>query len=523
MAKHVVTGVTSLRRHAEVYNGWTKEMASIKRPSATGQAVRMARGESQAPYGSSATHQVQVSPSLGKVVKDVDQIPLLNPNSYRRPPVICLRYDIRLLCMELSVLAVLSLEQTLPTQFLLRLSEAKFVFTDAERLPLVKRAVQEVGLPAESVYLLEGNGDAPSVEDLLVYGKLEWERLDQLEDLERRIAVLNFSSGTTGMPKACMISHGNLVANSEQSRHLDDVARDRRQDPSYAMKNIHCAYLPFFHATIHRYRITYLVMVPPIAVLLIKSPLISQYDISSVQFLLCGAAPLGKETTMQLEKLFQANNAVVRQGWGMSEVTCSATLFAPDEHDPEHSAVGYLCANMEAKVVADDGREVGYGEKGEAVLRGPNVFQGYFKDPNATRESWTEDGWLKTGDYVVVQPNGLFSVVDRKKELIKVKGFQVAPSELESHLLDCPLVNDCAVTRVMRNGAEHPQAHVVPTSRNVTADAIHQFMEPRVSAHKQLTGGIVFTDTIPKSPSGKILRRLIKDPHADGAAARARL
>lgn len=149
----------------------------------------------------------------------------------------------------------------------LRLSEAKFVFTDAERLPLVKRAVQEVGLPAESVYLLEGNGDAPSVEDLLVYGKLEWERLDQLEDLERRlayrscrpriykvdrcsrIAVLNFSSGTTGMPKACMISHGNLVANSEQSRHLDDVARDRRQDPSYAMKNIHCAYLPFFHAS----------------------------------------------------------------------------------------------------------------------------------------------------------------------------------------------------------------------------------------------------------------------------------
>lgn len=118
---------------------------------------------------------------------------------------------------------------------------------------------------------------------------------------------------------------------------------------------------------------------------------------------------------MQLEKLFQANNAVVRQGWGMSEATCSAALFAPDGHDPEHLSVGYLCANMEAKVVADDGREVGYGEKGEAVLRGLNVFQGYFKNPEARRESWTEDGWLKTGDYVVVQPNGLVSVVDRKK------------------------------------------------------------------------------------------------------------
>lgn len=186
----------------------------------------------------------------------------------------------------------------------------------------------------------------------------------------------------------------------------------RRESPTYVMPKFT---LELLLQAIHRYKITYLVLVPPIAVLLIKSPLVSQYDISSVKFLLCGAAPLGKETSMQLEKLFQANNAVVRQGWGMSEATCSAALFAPDEHDPEHLGVGYLCANMEAKVVADDGREVGYGEKGEAVLRGPNVFQGYFRNPEATTESWTEDGWLKTGDYVVVQPNGLVSVVDRKK------------------------------------------------------------------------------------------------------------
>lgn len=227
--------------------------------------------------------------------------------------------------------------------------------------------------------------------------------------------------------------------------------------------------LPLLLQAIHRYKVTYLLLVPPIAILLIKSPLVTQYDLSSVKFLLCGAAPLGKETALQLEKLFHANNASVKQAWGMSEATCSVTLFAPDEHDPQYVGVGYLCANMEAKIIADDGREVGYGEKGEAVLRGPNIFQGYYKNPEATRESWTEDGWLKTGDYVVVQPNGMFAVVDRKKvrllsrphsshrtnnlssqELIKVKGFQVAPSELESHLLNCPLVSDCAVTRVMR-------------------------------------------------------------------------
>ncbi|MCJ1299213.1 hypothetical protein MMC08_002005 [Hypocenomyce scalaris] len=262
--------------------------------------------------------------------------------------------------------------------------------------------------------------------------------------------------------------------------------------------------LPLLLEAIHRYKITYLYLVPPIAVLLIKSALVSQYDISSIKFILCGAAPLGNETSMQLEKLLQANNTVVRQGWGTSEATCSAMLFAPDEYDPKHLGLGY-------------------GEKGEAVVRGPNVFQGYFRNPQATSESWTEDGWLKTGDYVVVQPNGLFSVVDRKKELIKVKGLQVAPSELESHLLDCPLVNDCAVTRVMRNGEEHPQAHVVPTSKDVTEDAIHRFMEPRVSAHKRLTGGIVFTDAIPKPPSGKIVRRMLKDTYADGGQPRPKL
>lgn len=208
------------------------------------------------------------------------------------------------------------------------------------------------------------------------------------------------------------IARPDLTGSSAVGQMKFCIMNLRRESPTYVMPKFT---LPLLLQAIHRYKITYLALVPPIAVLLIKSPLVSQYDISSIKFLLCGAAPLGKETSMQLEKLFQANNPVVRQGWGMSEATCSAALFAPDDHDPEHLGVGYLCANMEAKVVADDGREIGYGEKGEAVLRGPSVFQGYFKNPEATSESWTEDGWLKTGDYVVVQPNGLFSVVDRKK------------------------------------------------------------------------------------------------------------
>lgn len=435
----------------------------------------------------------------------------------------------------------------------LNVSSAKFIITDRERLPTVLKVAQAERTPRKNIFLIDGGEDRPPggdvrhLSELLNHGQLQWERIDDLEVASQRTAVLNFSSGTTGPPKACMVTHHNLVANAEQSMHLDEMARVRKSDPTYATGDVHCAYVPLYHAmgllqfcilnvrrdcttvimpkfsltslldAIQQFRITYLLVVPPVAVLLTKSPLLSGYDVSSVKFLLCGAAPLGRDTSMQLEKLFSANGARTRQGWGMTEATCSVTLFAPDEFDRTHSGVGYLVANMEAKIVTDEGKEVSYGEEGEAVIRGPNIFKGYHQNEAATKQAWTEDGWLKTGDYVVVQPDGLFSVVDRKKEFIKVKGFQVSPSELESHLLECDEVKDCAVIRVERDGQEHPQAHVVSHRKEVTADSILKFMDGRLSAHKKLTGGVVFTHEIPKSPSGKILRRLIKDPYSSNA------
>lgn len=241
------------------------------------------------------------------------------------------------------------------------------------------------------------------------------------------------------------------------------MARARQSDPQYATRDVHVAYVPLYHASksrrsnralrkltynglvgllnfcivnvkrdcttvimakfslalllhaIQRFRITYLLLVPPVAVSLIKTPLARQYDLSSIKFLLCGAAPLGNDTSKQLEGIFKGNGVRSRQGWGMTEATMAITLFAPDEFDPIHAGVGYLVANMQAKIVNDEGKEVGYGEEGEALIRGPNVFRGYYKKPTATKEAWTQDGWLKTGDYVVVQEDGLFSVVDRKK------------------------------------------------------------------------------------------------------------
>ncbi|KAL2874690.1 hypothetical protein SGCOL_010161 [Colletotrichum sp. CLE4] len=154
----------------------------------------------------------------------------------------------------------------------------------------------------------------------------------------------------------------------------------------------------------------------------------------------------------------------------------AVTLFAPDEFDPLHKGVGYILPNMQMKIVGDDGREVGCNEEGEALIRGPNVFKGYYKNPSASEEAWTKDGWLKTGDIVSIQKSGLLTILDRKK------------------------------------------AHIVPKDNNVTAESIIKFMESRLSAHKRLTGGIVFTEVIPKSASGKILRRLLQDPATEKLA-----
>ncbi|KAF5968517.1 4-coumarate ligase [Fusarium coicis] len=449
----------------------------------------------------------------------------------------------------------------------LTVSGAKCIVTDSPRLEMAKKAAKAVGLPPNSFVLIDSKdnssvGGVSSFQSLLGYGTYSWKRISDPKlladkydaneastkptgtDIYRRPAVLNFSSGTTGLPKACEVTHRNLVANAEQNLHLDRVARKRKNDTTFAANDVHCAFLPFYHAmglvtfcimnvkrgcttvvlpkfdlksflsTIQDFKVTSLVFAPPVVSMLVKSPLVSQYDLSSVKFLVCGAAPLQADVEKRLEALFSRTGARSRQGWGMSEATMSISIFGPDEFDPSHGSVGYLVPNMQLQIIDENGKALGFDEEGEAILAGPNVFKGYYKNPAATKETFTADGWLKTGDIVNIDKTGLITIVDRKKELIKVKGFQVAPSELEGHLLEHDGVLDCAVIRVLRDGHEHPQAHIVRKKPDATAESILSFMDKRLSPIKRITGGIVFTDAIPKSPSGKILRRLIKDGFA---------
>jgi acyl-CoA synthetase (AMP-forming)/AMP-acid ligase II len=302
-----------------------------------------------------------------------------------------------------------------------------------------------------------------------------WPDLKTEEELNRVVA-LNYSSGTTGVAKGVMITHRNYVANCMQQIHMSTLSPNYREK---LPKKRSLCFLPMYHAMaqaifcvnamkqripvyvmpkfdfvemltyVQKYKITDLVLVPPVLVAMAKHPATRKFDLSSVEAVSSGAAPLGREASQEFEKLWSNGQVNVKQGWGMTEVTCAATTFDPSKYSASFS-VGELVPNCEAKIVLDDeGKvEAPQGERGEIWVRGPNVMKGYWRKPEATKETFGPGGWLKTGDVAYVDEEGHFFIVDRKKELIKVKGLQVAPAELEAMLLDHPEVQDAAVIGV---------------------------------------------------------------------------
>ncbi|KAF2014930.1 acetyl-CoA synthetase-like protein [Aaosphaeria arxii CBS 175.79] len=372
-----------------------------------------------------------------------------------------------------------------------------------------------------------------------------WPDLRTEEELDQVIA-LNYSSGTTGVAKGVMITHKNYVSNCMQQIFIAE------QHPEYeARKKTQrgLCFLPMYHAMaqavftvnyavvrsptyimpkfdflemlqyIQKYRITDLTLVPPVVVAMAKHPATKKFDLSSVLNVGSGAAPLGREACEQLEALWPDGRVNVKQGWGMTEVTCAATTFSPAIRSDSFS-VGELLPNVEAKIVLDDeGKvEAPQGERGEVWIRAPNRMKGYWKKPEATKETITPDGWLRTGDVAYVDEHQHFFIVDRKKELIKVKGLQVAPAELEALLLDHPDVQDAAVIGVTVDGEEYPRAYIVPQSQDKAtpqaANGIKSWLAERVSKAKRLEGGVHFIDAIPKNPSGKILRKELREKAA---------
>ena len=264
-----------------------------------------------------------------------------------------------------------------------------------------------------------------------------------------------------------------------------------------------------FLGVIQKYRITNLQVAPPILIMLDKRPETSNFDLSSLKNILCGAAPLSRELQNTIQRSLKLN---VVQSWGMTELTCSG-LYVPGGRTDDSGSVGMLVPNCECKILDDEGNIIYTGEPGELYIRGPNVCMGYWRNEQATRESLDAEGWLKTGDVVTSRDNS-FWIVDRKKELIKVNGLQVAPAELEAVLLEHGDIADAGVVGITMNGEEQPRAYVRLQDDRVSRASeaqIQNHMKTRVAKHKQLTGGIIFVKEVPRLASGKIQRKVLKE------------
>ena len=268
-----------------------------------------------------------------------------------------------------------------------------------------------------------------------------------------------------------------------------------------------------FCSIIQNQKITFAYVVPPVVLLLGKHPIVDKYDLSSLRMLNSGAAPLTQEL---VEAVYKRLKVPIKQGYGLSETSPTTHTQPWDQWNKTIGSVGTLLPNQTAKYMSPEEKELPIGETGELWIKGPNIFKGYHKNPEGTRNALSPDGYFKTGDVGHQDKDGNFYITDRVKELIKYKGFQVPPAELEGLLISHPMVNDIAVVGIYNKdqATEVPRAYIVPApgveGSPKSAQEIMQWLQAKVANHKRLRGGVRFVDEIPKSASGKILRRLLK-------------
>jgi 4-coumarate--CoA ligase len=264
---------------------------------------------------------------------------------------------------------------------------------------------------------------------------------------------------------------------------------------------------------IQEIKVTFAYVVPPIVLLLSKHPTVDKYDLSSIRMMNSGAAPLTREL---VEAVHSRLGLRVKQGYGLSETSPTTHTQPWEDWNRTIGSVGKLLPFQTAKYMSADEKEMAVGEVGELWIKGPNVFKGYLNNPEGTAHALTADGYFKTGDVGYQDKDGNFYITDRVKELIKYKGFQVAPAELEGILVSHPGIDDVAVIGVYDKdqASELPRAYVVPKGGlgkgEKEAQEIIEWLDAKVAHHKKLRGGVRFVDEIPKSISGKILRRLLK-------------
>lgn len=400
-------------------------------------------------------------------------------------------------------------------------SKAKFLITIPAFMDRALPAADKCGI--EEIFVLgEAEGATPFSELLKNDGIAPEVTIDPKNDL----VALPYSSGTTGLSKGVMLTHENLVSDMVLTTSINTITD----------KDVLIGVLPFFHIygmvlilnlaiyrgvtlvtmprfdleqflqIVEKYKITCLNLVPPLVLALSKHPLVDNYDVSSIRLISSGAAPLGQELEQACADRL---NCQIYQGYGLTEVAGASHVNTIPVPSDKVGAVGQVVPNTYSKIIdTESGKELGINEQGEVLIKGPHVMKGYLNNEEATKHCIDGDGWFHTGDIGYADEDGYFFIVDRVKELIKYKAYQVAPAELEAILVSHEAIADAAVIPSPDEEAgEIPKGFIVLSSE-ISAEEIMKFVAEQVAPHKKIRK-IEIVDEIPKSASGKILRRVL--------------